>query len=503
MRWHKVVLAGGVAMLGLAPLVACKGRPTVPPAVDGIRANPLAEGDGVGRPLPGAVATWTLGPPGGDLAAAPAPGPGQQVGQPAGPAAAMVGGMPMPTPRPVQVVAQAGPPATDPEIVALMGQVDASRLMADARSLVGFGSRHPLSPTDLSNRGVGAARDWLMSRFDAGAAGSVAQMQTEGEDFDVTVAGRRTTQRNVIATLTGIGQVKRFLYITAHYDSRAADVTDGKAPAPGADDNASGTAALLELARVLGRRQWDASIRLMAFAAEEQDLAGSRHHAPLAAKAGLPIVAVLNNDIVGASLAADGTRLADSSRVYSAGPDDGPSRRLARYVRVIADRYGLPAVDVVPQADRPGRDGDHQAFSDAGFPAVRLMEAADDQGRQHNERDTLDRLDPDYLAAMVRLNIALVGNLALAPPAPAAAPGLQSLAPDAVSVSWAPVDAPGVAGYYVAWRPAGTPAYQGLVWAGTGTELKLTGLPQGSLAVAVAAADDLGHLSPFGPEAVR
>lgn len=488
-----------------AALVGCGGRPTPPPAPDGIRSNPLENGGVEGRPLPGALPTWTVGPPGAGIAVAPAPGVVQDGGPP-GPsdaAAALPGAMPVPTARPPQVLGAGGPPAADPEIVALMGQVDPGRLMGDVRTLAGFGTRHSLSSTELRNRGIGAARTWLMSRFDSVADGSVAQIQTEEESFDVTVSGTRTTQRNLIATLTGIGEVKRFVYVTAHYDSRSEDPRDGQAAAPGANDNASGTAALLELARVLGSRQWDASVRLMAFAAEEHNLAGSRHHAPLAAKAGLPIVAVLNNDIIGATRAADGRELADRSRVFSAGPDDGASRRLARYVHTMAARYGLPGVEVVPQADRPGRGGDHQPFSDAGFAAARIIEAADDQGRQHTAFDTPDRLDPAYFALMVRLNVALVANLALAPPAPQAAPSLEAAGASGVRVSWTPVPAPGVAGYYVAWRPVAAAAYQGVLWAGAGTEHDLAELPPGPVAVAVAAADDMGHMSLFSPEALR
>jgi hypothetical protein len=494
---HLRILAAAAGLVLLAGACGRHGAPT--PAPQGIRLAPLADaGTAEAEVLPGALPTWTLGPPGQPVGT---PVPGAHVPG-AGPESVQ-GVIPAPTARATVAVGQAGPPATDPEIVALMGRVSAGRLAADVASLARFGTRNTLSPTDGQNRGIGAARDWLMVQLSAIGRASASQLQTEWEDFPLSVGGQATTQRNLFATLTGIGDPKRFVYLTAHYDSRAENANDGQAAAPGADDNASGVAALLELARVLGGRQWDATIRLVAFAAEEQGLKGSRYHAPRAQEVGLPIVAVLNNDIVGATRAADGTVIADRARVFSAPPDDGPSRRLARYAQVVAQRYGLLALDVVPQTDRPGRGGDHEAFSEAGFAAVRLIEAADDQARQHNAQDGPERIDPEYLAAMTRLNVALVGNLALAPPAPEAAPTLAPLAGGGRQVTWAPVTAGNVAGYYVAWRPANEQAYRAVLWAGPGPTFDLTGVPAGRLAVAVAAADDRGHLSPFSPEATK
>lgn len=494
-------------------LAACDGKTSPPaPRPEGMNLGPLADDGTPGVEsapgVPGAVPTWTMSAPlpgdtsgGGPLPGGQAPA-GQSVavmGTP-GPASGII---PAPTARPVVAVAASGPPATDPAIVALLGQVYPNRLTSDVNSLVAFGTRHALSDTEDKTRGVGAARDWIMNQFDLIGARSVSQVQTEWEDFPLSLNGQSTQQRNVIATLTGIGATKQLVYLTAHYDSRVADIQDGTSAAPGADDNASGVAGLLELARVLGTRQWDSTIRLIAFAAEEAGLAGSKHHAPLAKQAGLPIIAVLNNDIIGGSRGPDGKPVLDRIRAFSAPPDDGSSRRLARYAQVIAARYGLPAVDIQTAADRPDRGSDHQSFSAAGFPALRFISAAEDLARQHNAEDTAERLDPAYHAQIVRLNVATVANLALAPPAPAAAPTLEPGASGTVKVTWQPVDAPHVAGYYVAWRPAGEQAYRTPVWAGAGPTFELPGVPAGKVAVAVAAADEMGHLGLFSPEAVR
>jgi len=493
-------------LLGAA--VACdRESPTAPPPPAPFDVEPL---DPEGGPLPDPllpVPTWTM----------PSSVVAPPLGSPPVPPAAVATsiappGIPVPTAMAPLPVPPDGPPAVDPEIVALLGDVQGARLALDVQRLAGFGTRHPLSPADDPRRGVGAARAWLAEQFTRlGGASADRQVQVEFEDFALDFAGRATTQRNVIATLPGIGRSKRLIYLTAHYDSRTEDVTNGTADAPGADDDASGVAALIELARVMRRRQWDATLRFVAFAAEEPGQKGSRHHAPAAARVKLPIVAVLNSDIVGGSVGAGGEVDRDRVRAFSADPDDGPSRRLARYARLVGARYagavGLEVV-VVPQADRADRGGDHQPFSEAGFAAIRLIEAAEDMSRQHNARDTVDRIDADYLVKVTRLNLVLAANLALAPPAPAAAPRLEVAAdrPGELRVSWDPVADPRVAGYWLATRAAGEPAYRPPVWVGgvATTAHTLEGLAAGErIAVAVAAADDRGHMSLFGPEAFR
>ena len=390
-----------------------------------------------------------------------------------------------------------------------MNTVQAARLAGDVNRLVGFGTRHALSDGAKANRGIGAAREGLLSELRV-LDGRFDQTVVAGYDeFDLTFGGRTTRQKNVIATLPGIGFDKRLIYVTAHYDSRGQDINDAATDAPGADDDASGTSVLLELAKVLVARRWDATVRLAAFAAQEEGLAGSKHHAAAAKQMGLPIDAVFNNDVVGRSRGQGEAQeeVANGSvRAFSAGPEGSASRGLARYAAVIATRYGPLAVQVLPPASRSGHEGDHQSFSTAGIPALGLTEPFDDTGRLHTSRDTTDKLDFDYLAKVTRLNVALVGNLALAPPAPAAAPLLVAVAgaSDRLRVRWAPVDDPRVAGYFVAWRAGGEATYREERWAGTGTELELTSLPADqSLRVAIASSDDRGHTSLFGPEAVR
>jgi hypothetical protein len=411
--------------------------------------------------------------------------------------------IPQPTVRPALSVSADGPPATDPEIVALMRQVSASRLRSDVKRLVGFGTRHSLSATDDRRRGVGATRNWLAEAFAPASVGSGSQVVVQRESFALDFGGRVSGQENIMATLTGIGRRKRLVYVGAHYDSRVVDLADGEADAPGADDNASGVAGLLELARVLGARQWDASIRLVAFAAEEQGMHGSRHHAPGARDMGLPIEAMLNLDIIGGGSDAQGNTVSDRLRVFSADPDGGPSRQLARHVAMMAQRYGPIGAEIVPRSDREGRESDHQPFAEAGFAAARLISATEDLTRQHDPSDTLERLDARYHADVVRLAVALTANLALAPTAPTEAPELALAANQTSSLRMIPpaVADARVAGHWMAWRLVEEAAYREWRWS-AGEPLLIEGLPSGSVvAVAAAASDDAGHTSRFGPEA--
>ncbi len=514
--------------LALAP-TGCRGdSPTARPEPQIGQLSPLG-GDGehggaIGsdRTEGGAVPTWTPTYPGSGGNSASLPGPLRAPSVSGATAIPPLGEIPVPTERATQPVPDRGPPAIDPEIAALMAQVQPARLAGDVNRLVSFGTRHPLSPTDDADRGVGAARGWLFDAFSSidGTAGN--QVQVSYEDFRMRFAGKTTTQRNVIANLPGIGLSKRFVYVTAHYDSRTTDIEDPEGSAPGADDNASGTAALLELARILAGRKWDSTIRLVAFAANETDLEGSAHHAPEVRRAGLPLLAVFNNDVIGGAKGAEGDE-ARAVRIFSDGPDDGPSRRLARYAKIVGERYSPLTVEVVPAPDREGREGDHLSFSEEGFAAVRIIEASDDTSRQHSSRDTIDRMDAGYQAEVVRLNLALVANLALAPPAPEEAPHLEALTEleesieddasggadsssggGALRVSWRPVEAPFVAGYWVALRKAEESHYSQLHWVGSGTELVLSEIEQDeSVVVAVASSDDLGHTSLFSPEATN
>lgn len=416
-------------------------------------------------------------------------------------------GMPRPTLAPTPVPG-AMPPLVDPGIVALQAQVSAARLRSDVRSLSGFETRHALSGTAERTRGIGAARAWLAEEFERASAESIGQFTVEAEEFDLDWSGRVTRQQNIVGTLTGIGDRKRLVYVIAHYDSRTEDIADVVTDAPGAGDNASGAAALLELARVMGGRRWDASLRFMATAAKEPGLYGSRYHAPRARDIGMPIEGVFDNDGIGGVGSGDaaGTPLATSVRLLAIEPEDSPSRQLARWAAVIAERYGGLDAEVVAGGD-PHEDGsDAEAFGEAGFAALRIASADADLGMRHSPSDTPDGLDPDYHAAVVRLNVALAGTLALAPPPPAVPPelaGEPAPSPSGdLALRWPPPSEPGVAGYWVGVRQVGAAEFALVRWAGSegGLTISAAERPQGALAISLAASDGLGHMSLFGPE---
>jgi Zn-dependent M28 family amino/carboxypeptidase len=384
----------------------------------------------------------------------------------------------------------------DPEIAALMSQVDPDRLVGDVEALASFGTRHVLSVADDPGRGIGGARQWVYGRFDAANRQGSNQVAVEWEPFDLAFGGRTTEQRNVLATIPGLDRPKRFVYVVAHYDSRTVDSADGGSAAPGADDDASGVAALTELARVLATRQWKASIRLAAFAAGEAGSEGSQHHASRAAEFGLPILAVLEDQSIGG---AGGPGAPDGGSVSVYAPAGAaPGEGLARYVAAVGQRYVPLEVVIVPEAATADGPGVQAVFGDAGFPAAQIAAGSADVATEHTAGDTADRLDPEYLAQVVRLNAALVANLALAPPGVTQAPAI-SVVPDGTQVGWQPVEHPDVAGYWIGLRAAGEARYRPLVWAGSGNETTVEA-PSGWL-VAVAASDDRGHVSPFSPEA--
>jgi len=497
-RGRRLLLA---AALGAA-LIGCRGRDTDSPASPTrIRTGPVAvETDGAG-PAVLPMATWTL-PPGSEAwAPAPLDGPGR-VPAPAAatPAGAPMGGIPEPSPLAVPAVRQEGPPAPDPAIARVMDRVDAGRLTADVRRLQALGSSVGRSGDAAPAPASAAVADWLQAAFTSLAPAAGAQVLVEREPFVSTVAGRRSEQVNVIATVAGIGLRKRFVYVVARAYSPPDRGAGGASGAHGDAGNASGAAVILEAARVLSERQWDATLRFVALAPGEDGAAGARHHAGLARQVGLPIEVVMSVEEVGGA-AAGGAPLA---LIHADGPEDGPSRRLARHAAFVARLHGLADVAPGPGTD-PAGAASHLAFGAAGFAALRLTDAAGDRA-QRGDDGPGDDVVPESLAERARLTVALVANLALAPSAPVRAPVITPVdgRPGALRLSWSPVDDPSVSGYWIGMRSAAEGWYSVFSWAGAGTEHTVGDVPSGGRpVVAVAAADALGHVGLFGPEAGR
>lgn len=357
--------------------------------------------------------------------------------------------------------------------------ISAERLMADVRALSAIHTRHVNSPT------IAEAAVYLYEQF-AAAGASVSF-----HEFEATWDGIQTSQRNVVATFPGSDPDAGMILIGAHYDSRTVD-SRSIARAPGADDNATGTAVLLELARVLADVPLHRTVVLVAFSAEEIGKVGSTAYLADALARGDDIRAVIALDTVGNAGGPPGEGV---MRVFSAPPDDSASRHLARFIAATGEMW-VADFDVLaqPAVDRPGRYSDHVPFSEAGIPAARLIEAVENTGRNHSAQDIADHLSPGYLRQVAQVALVSLLGLAAGPEAPA---GLERSAPD--TLAWQPVE--GAAGYVVAFRLLDGLEYATLIHTGGETHLTWAEIAGGRFAYAsVAALDAWGLIGPFAAE---
>lgn len=355
--------------------------------------------------------------------------------------------------------------------------VSADRLRADVEAMVAFGTRHTLSEQDHPTRGIGAAIRWGETTFKG--------ISTRcGNCLDVVlpervVQGNRIPQptrlRNVVAIQRGTERPDEVVIVQAHIDSRASDVMDFTSDAPGANDDASGSALVIEAARALSRHKYPVTIVYALLSGEEQGLHGGRLLADYAAEQGWQVKAVLNNDIVGNSCGSDGYCDPVHVRVFSEGPradltealradqrrnggeNDSPSRNLSRWLDGLADEFpsGL-AVRQIWRTDRMGRGGDQIPFLEKGYPAIRFSVAVEDYDHQHQDLrvedgvtygDTIDEMDFSYLAKVTQLNIRALARLARTPMPPA--PTIEAAVSTDTTVSWNTVAG---AASYVVWQ---------------------------------------------------
>jgi hypothetical protein len=367
--------------------------------------------------------------------------------------------------------------------------------MGYVQTLEGFGTRNTFSETEGDDFGIGAARRWIFSEFQR-VGGD--RLDVQFQDYSLEFQGRKTMQRNITATLPGSGSHPGVLVLMANYDSRAADWLDGQSLAPGADDNGSGVAALLEIARLVSSRTWDQTIVFVALTAEEQGTFGSKHFVQQAFLDNMQIDAAINNDMIGGRAG-----IPQSIRLFSIGPDTSNARQLARYIDYVGGLY-LPTlpVEMIDGLDRDGRWGDQREFVNAGYPAVRLMESQEDLKIQNSRRDTWSLIDYDYFEKIVQLNLATIANMACAPSPAAIAAPLPD--PGTFQVAWAPD--PGVAGYAISVRPLGMERFAPFrfVSAEQAGNVVLSGYEsQVGYAISIAALNERGCLGAFSsPEII-
>ena len=420
--------------------------------------------------------------------------------------------------------------ARNPVIARVVSEVSAQRLESYVRKLASFGTRHTLSETESDTRGIGAARRWIKSELEACAKGTGLQVAFDEHDLppSARVPAPGVHLVNVVATLPGAQAESRdrVYVVSGHYDSMPSSVMDPKSDAPGANDDASGTAVSMELACVMAKQKFDATIVFMAVAGEEQGLLGATAYARAARAANRNIAGMFTNDIVGNSHGQDGSSHAGRLRLFALGvpatrealPDDIrvalatggendlPTRQLARHVKAAADRYvGDFKVEVVWRRDRYLRGGDHIPVLDAGYPALRFTEPVEDWRHQHqNVRkegdvqygDLPEFVDFQQLAHVARVNGAALASLALAPSAPRDVEMEALRLEGDTTLRWKANPEPDVAGYRIVWRDTTAPDWQHSRDVGNVTRATLQGVSKDNYSFGLQAYDKDGNVSP-------
>jgi Peptidase family M28 len=443
----------------------------------------------------------------------------------------------------------------NPTITKIVDAISEERIAATLKKLEGFGTRYVLSSGDDPVHGIGAAKRWIHDELKSYSP----RLEVSYQDFTIKKGGRRgqiirdADVSNVIAVLPGTTEKDHYVLITAHYDSLAMvrkpftgeeqriaesvrqgveesearrfwktvpaerdlgpldfEATAAQPIAPGVTDDGSGTAAVIELARVMSGYQFDKTIVFIAFAGEEVGLSGSQVYAAQAKKDGMKIEAVLNNDIVGSDVSGNGRSSTNVLRVFSSSPDDSTPRELARYTKLIAERY-VPSMQVqlVFRGDRFLRGGDHRPFVEQGFAAVRLTTASENYDNQHTTTDTFANTSVPYATRVAKMNASVLASLALAPAPPelnwtwTSGPNKGGHEPmltrgksgyDAV-LYWLPNTEPDLAGYAVTVRSTTSPFWEREIWVGNVTRYSMPDLSIDDVVIGVKAVDREGNQS--------
>lgn len=415
--------------------------------------------------------------------------------------------------------------ATPGSLRTAASEVSSEELHRTVEKLVSFGTRHTLSSQIDPDRGIGAALLWTeeeLLRYSLHSSNALTIVKTS----DV-VTGKRvptpTRVTDLLAIQRGTTDSNRVIIISAHIDSRVTDVMNFTREAPGANDDASGVAAVLEAARILSKRHFPATIVYAILSGEEQGLLGGKILASYARSQGWEVMATLNNDIIGNSTGTDGRRDSRHVRVFSEGPrwqgdeslrtaqrtfggeNDSPSRNLSRYVAEISQTLSLGIeVKQIWRKDRFGRDGDHTEMLNVGFPAIRFTVGIENYDQQHQDLrvdnghrfgDTIDVMDFKYLRRVTQLNVAALAKLSSAPGVPTST-ATGALGTD-TTVKWTPVA--GAAGYVVHWRATDAANWQKKIRASVNsTNCVLKGVRVDDWIFGVASVSAEGFESPVG-----
>ncbi len=418
----------------------------------------------------------------------------------------------------------------NPEISKIVKEISAKNIEATIRKLVSFGTRNTLSEQDDPARGIGAARDYLYDEFQKISKDCGNCLQVEKQSFtQPPTANKRvlkpTVLTNVYAILKGTTDPDRVYVVSGHYDSMCnLDATDITCDAPGANDDASGTAASVEMARVMSKYKFDATLIFMAVAGEEQGLLGSTYFAEQAVKTKMNIEAMFDNDIIGGVTSYKSAPDRQSVRVFAegvptnetekeaslrrsiGGENDSASRQLARFVKETADVYSPKfAVQLIYRRDRYLRGGDHIPFLENGFPAIRFTEPHEDYTHQHQSvkmvdgkqfGDLIEFVDFDYIANVTRVNAASLAALALAPAKPKNVGILTTRLTNDTDLKWDANTDADLAGYEIVRRETTSPFWTNSLPVGNVTSYTMKEMSKDNYFFGVRAVDKDGNKSP-------
>ena len=395
----------------------------------------------------------------------------------------------------------------DPDIKKMVDEISKEKIEQHVRKMVSFQTRHNLSLQTDPKTGIGAAWNWIKSEMEKNISASGGRLDVKFEEYTVGGPGQRIPHKiklkNVVATLKGNDpNDDRMILISAHLDSRAALDNDSTNFAPGANDDGSGVAAILELIRIMSVRKFSATILFMAVSGEEHGLYGAKYMAEKAKKDNWNIIAMLNNDMIGNSgssetllnentkvrvfsegIPALETEQMASLRKYTSGENDSKSRQLARYIKETGERYVEQMnVTLVFRNDRFGRGGDHTPFCQAGFTAVRLTEYNENYDRTHKipvvengiqMGDLPEYVDYEYVRKNAGVNLATIANLTLAPYEPINCGIVTSGLTNKTTLKWqSPAKGIKPAGYYILMRETYQPLWDKKIFV-TGNEVTL------------------------------
>lgn len=400
--------------------------------------------------------------------------------------------------------------APDKALQAALAQVDGARMKATVEKLVTFGTRHTLSDTTSEKRGIGAARKWIfdeMSRYAAQSDGHMTVAYQRSMQQSARTGDKPVEITNVVATIKGTSDPTRVYIVTGHYDSRNTDINDATGDAPGADDDASGVAVVMELARILSKMPQRATIVLAPVAGEEQGLLGSKGLSEFAEAQGWNVEGMITNDIVGGVEGGSGAVDNHTIRIFAGTTKpigESAARHWGRYVRDVV-RENLPQVKprLVYRVDRFGRGGDHIPFYQKGLPAIRFTEAHENYRRQHqNVRmengvqygDLPQYVSADYMALVASVNLATVYSAAAAPAAPRDVKVAGAVTDD-TTLTWAAAG-DDVAGYELVMRETTADEWERVFDIGKVASYTMKGVPIDNYFFGIRAYDAAGHRSP-------